>query len=289
MIKEYLKLAKTLETLLYEQGNVICNMKNEIVRFQNYRYEERKDYKSPERLEFDGRQACKWIFWSAVIGAFLSCCLMDPTFLWFWIGAGIGFLVYIFGIIFINLKEQEATREQNQLIDRTNYNIDQKNKQIRIQNLQKIDFLKKQISIAEQNYSQTKNALQNLYSYDVLHPKYRNLVAVCSIYEYYQTGRCNALEGHEGAYNIYENELRLDRIIGQLNVVISKLDQIRNSQYELYCALEKSNRNIRGISAHLANLNVSVNDIVTSSAISAYYSRIAAENTQAIRWIETHM
>ncbi len=284
MIKEYLKLAKTLETLLYEQGNVIYNMKNEIVRLQNYKYEETESHKSTAWI--DSGPGCQWIVWAAIAGAVIGLFANDGESFFGWVCIGVGIALLI--ILLINLREWKSTRDHNKYIDLMNYGIVQKNNQIRIQNLQKVDFLKKQIAKAEQNYSQTKNVLQNLYSYNVLHPKYRNLVAVCSIYEYYETGRCNALEGHEGAYNIYENELRLDRIIGQLNVVISKLDQIRNSQYELYCALVESNRNIREISAHLGNLEVSANDIVTSSAISAYYSRIAAENTQAIRWIETH-
>lgn len=284
MIKEYLKLAKTLETLLYEQGNVICNIKNEIVRLQNYKYEETETHKSPVWL--DSGPGCQWIFWAAIAGAVIAVFANDEDGFFGWVCIGVGIALLI--ILLINLREWKSTRDHNKYVDMMNYGIVQKNRQIRKQNEQKIDFLKKQITKAEQNYSQTKNVLQNLYFYNVLHPKYRNLVAVCSIYEYYETGRCNALEGHEGAYNIYENELRLDRIIGQLNVVISKLDQIRNSQYELYCALVESNRNIREISAHLGNLEVSANDIVTSSAVSAYYSRIAAENTQALRWIETH-
>ena len=65
---------------------------------------------------------------------------------------------------------------------------------------------------------------------------------VSSIYEYLCAGRCTTLEGHEGAYNILELEIRLDRIITQLDRVIENLEAIRANQYTLYSCLKESNR-----------------------------------------------
>lgn len=48
--------------------------------------------------------------------------------------------------------------------------------------------------------------------------------------------------GHEGAYNILELEVRLDRIITQLDKVIMNLEAIRANQYMLYSCLKESNR-----------------------------------------------
>ena len=86
--------------------------------------------------------------------------------------------------------------------------------------------------------------LKQLYALGYVYPKYRNLVAVSSFYEYLDSGRCDALEGADGAYNVYENELRLDRIIDKLDVIIKKLDQIIKTQYKLYTELVKVNENI---------------------------------------------
>ena len=76
MIKEYLKLAKTLETLLYEQGNVICNMKNEIVWLQNYKYEETESHKSTAWIGCG--PGCQWIFWAGIAGAVIGLCANNP-------------------------------------------------------------------------------------------------------------------------------------------------------------------------------------------------------------------
>lgn len=87
-----------------------------------------------------------------------------------------------------------------------------------------------------------KDALEQVYSVDVIFPKYRNLVAVTTIYEYLASGRCDTLEGADGAYNLYEMELRQNIIIGQLSSVLDSLEQIKNSQFTLYSELEESNR-----------------------------------------------
>jgi len=92
--------------------------------------------------------------------------------------------------------------------------------------------------------------LNSLYDMDVLYPKYRNLVAVSSIAEYLDSGRCSELGD---AYNIYEEERRLDRIIEKLDVVIYKLDQIKDMQYRLYVELVQVND-------HLTALQASINE-----------------------------
>ncbi|MBE6610114.1 MAG: hypothetical protein E7634_05565 [Ruminococcaceae bacterium] len=97
-----------------------------------------------------------------------------------------------------------------------------------------------------QEIQKTRNdislALSHVYAYNVVYPKYRELVPVTMFCEYLASGRCDALEGHEGAYNIYENELRQNIIISKLDTIASKLDSIRSSQYLLYTAISDSNR-----------------------------------------------
>lgn len=85
-------------------------------------------------------------------------------------------------------------------------------------------------------------ALEEYYSNNIIFPKYRNLVALSSISEYLQSGRCSKLEGADGAYNMYEAEIRQNRIIEQLSLVIERLDQIRNTQYYLYTSVEAANQ-----------------------------------------------
>lgn len=136
--------------------------------------------------------------------------------------------------------------------------------------------------------NESQAMLSKIYTKNIIFPKYRNLIMVCSLYEYICSGRCSALEGHEGAYNILEMEIRLDRIITQLDTVITKLDQIRGSQFMLYSAIQDSNRQsaqilestqrmadqLQGLGSRLdsqsAEFQTQLSDLQQSSALTAY-------------------
>lgn len=92
-----------------------------------------------------------------------------------------------------------------------------------------------------------ENALNEHYGQNILFPKYRNMVAITTINEYLMSGRCYELEGPNGAYNLYEMELRQNIIVGQLSSIISGLEQIKNNQFSLYQELVKANATVNDI------------------------------------------
>ena len=63
---------------------------------------------------------------------------------------------------------------------------------------------------------------------------------MCTIYEYISSGRCDKLTGEHGAYNLYEMESRLDRIITKLDDIAMLLHKIKEQQYMLYHAIQES-------------------------------------------------
>ncbi|MBR5246196.1 MAG: hypothetical protein IKV25_02345 [Clostridia bacterium] len=124
--------------------------------------------------------------------------------------------------------------------------------------------------------SQHKKALASLeesinavYDENIIFPKYRNLVAITAINEYLLSGRCDKLEGPDGAYNLYEMELRQNIIIAQLSSIIDNLEQIRNNQYSLYEELQKSNCIIDEILSETHKMN-------ESAKLTAYFAGITA-------------
>lgn len=128
------------------------------------------------------------------------------------------------------------------------YNEIQKENKNRKNQIQKLTT---QIAVAEAYRQQVETSLRSsranlekMYSYNVVFPKYRNYVMVSSIYEYLCSGRCTTLEGHDGAYNILELEIRLDKIITRLDDILKNLEAIRANQYTLYSCLQDSNRKI---------------------------------------------
>ena len=135
-----------------------------------------------------------------------------------------------------------------------------------------------EIMVSEETYQQTKKLLQEYYDMGFIYPKYRGLVPICTIYEYLESGRCFSLLGHEGAYNLYENELRMNTIIGKLDDVIDRLDDISASQRLLAQEIKQSN-------AQLSRISYTLDNIENNTALTQYYSSITASNTTFMSWL----
>ena len=122
------------------------------------------------------------------------------------------------------------------------YNQDKAKDEARVQNekLQKI-FIENELGIIAETYRNTKSKLDKIYAKNILYPKYRNFVAVCTMYEYISSGRCSELEGRDGAYNLYEMESRMDKIVTSLDQAVRILSSIENTQYMLYKAIQTTN------------------------------------------------
>lgn len=118
-------------------------------------------------------------------------------------------------------------------------------------------LIKEEISKAEDLLKNLYIARNELYSYNIVFEKYRDFVTLATFYEYISSGRCKTLDGHEGAYNIYENEIRMNIVISQLTEVINSLNKIKQNQYIIYSAIQESNE-------QLNSLNVSMNNAVDS-------------------------
>lgn len=130
--------------------------------------------------------------------------------------------------------------------------------------------------------NETKDVLQKYYDLGIIFPKYRSLAAMCTICEYFQTGRCSELTGPDGAYNLYEAELRQNLIINRLESVIDRLDQIKDNQYLLYTELRQVKEATAYIAGTTTSLLISSKKIEANSAITAYCSEITVANTAAL-------
>lgn len=155
-----------------------------------------------------------------------------------------------------------------------------KNPKVAAHNLciQEIDMVKKTLTFA----LETRIKLHKL---GVVHPKYLDYVCIATIYEYFETGRCDSLVGANGAYNIYENELRQNIIIDKLDVVIDSLEQIKKNQYMLYMQLQKVNDSLISMTNKMDDALRTLDQIEYNSAQTAYYSKINAQLTDALGYM----
>lgn len=179
-----------------------------------------------------------------------------------------------------NSKYKNAVQQYNNLVNNDTARVNNEN----IQKQQ----LKQQINDMQDKINNISETLNQLYSLDIIHPKYRNMITVIRLLEYFDSGRCTALTGTGGAYNKYEKEIRQDTIISKLDTAINCLYQIRDTQYMLYESLEDCLDELGAITTQNDKLISTNQDISQNSAIAAYNSKIAASNTDALVFIEAY-
>lgn len=113
----------------------------------------------------------------------------------------------------------------------------------------------------ERQYSDSKRHLETMYGRNIIHPKYRhNIIAISAFYQYLSEKRTYCLEfdqstGDRGAYNIYNEEVQRGVIISQLNLVLTKLDQVINNQEILQRTMIDANNKINYLSNDINNMN----------------------------------
>ena len=160
-------------------------------------------------------------------------------------------------------------------------------------------LLDSEIKTAEETLKELFKCRNELYSYNIVFDKYRNIVALSTFYEYLMAGRCETLDGVNGAYNIYENEIRLNTIITKLDeikenqfIIYNKLRDIDNSLSALNNTMQKAVSSLDTISKNTSDMNVYLDNIskntaviAHNSAVTAYYSKVNAELTNALGFI----
>lgn len=171
-------------------------------------------------------------------------------------------------------------------------------------------ILEREIEKAETNIRELRRAIDKLFCADVVYVKYIDIVALSTFYEYLVAGRCESLEGANGAYNLYEAESRSNLIITNLESIGKQLDRIERNQRTLYNQMQLMNRSLDDLNQKMENICVTINDICNSTkgiysevqdmnkymenlsknssiiayntAATAYYSKMNAELTNAL-------
>ena len=133
---------------------------------------------------------------------------------------------------------------------------------------------------------ETQMQLDALYDLNIIFPKYRNMVAVVTMLEYLESGRCTGLTGPHGAYDTFSTEEKQNAIIGKLDIVIDRLDEIRNSQYMLYDAIQEANSTASEICYQADRLIETNGKIAENAALAAYNSEIIRRNTEVSAYVD---
>lgn len=99
--------------------------------------------------------------------------------------------------------------------------------------------------------------------------------------------RVETLEGVNGAYNLYESELRQNLIITNLNQISLQLNSIKDNQYLIYEAITESNTTTREILNVTKRSNQIVEKIENNTRIIKYNTFISALNSSSKSYLIT--
>lgn len=284
-LKEYVDKIKDLEISIYKQQSLCENLKEQ-VSYLRQPYQHKKFLPVQEYGKGIG-DALKLIILGGALGCGLCFVLGGTDSILFDLcvisgGIVLGLLIYVI-LRMLYGKKTKAWKEE----------IAEKNRKIAIQNAHIIEksknqlqHIEPQLKKVEKLYKQTTAILENYYNEDIIFEKYRSLVPVCMFYEYLTSGKCRELEGPDGAYILYENELRSGIILGKLDEIIDNLDSIENNQYILAASLKKANQQISQLRNLIETGMLEWKNRDQDLQLTAFYHKIASANIAYSAWLD---
>lgn len=295
-MKLYIKKIYELETSLYSQGKIRQKM---IYKIDNIEKMEKRPYNDTSIAGFFERTVSALLatlfflipgfivgfiifsitHFSSLTGYSVGKILLS-SFSYDWKIAIIFFIVVV--ILQIKSYFEDSRKISNYVSD--NEKIKKYNDYVDFNKKEVLPIYNMQLNSINELYSNTKNILQSYYSKNIVYEKYQNIVAISSFYEYLESGICSELGGHEGCYNKFDTEIRLNMVIGKLDQVIDKLDQIEENQRMLYNAIQTANNQIERLDSQMDKL---IKENQNSNIKLEYIAEENARNIADIKWLDT--
>ena len=296
-IKEYLGMVVDLEKEVYTQNRLIASLEYKLSALPGYRQYKKPVYQklSPGyRDDTAGMVAALCLSGAVLLFVFGLILHFFREFFW-----EVAIFAAIIGAVALAISMTNAADAQHSADAQSKknydaavkaYNLAIEQDKLRVQReLPRKTLLQEQLKEIKAANQKTRATLQALYNKNVIHKNYRGLIPVCSLYGYFDTGVCTQLEGHEGAYNKYDTESRLDQIIVKMDQVIKHLEEIKEIQWMLCDAIEESNckvgqlinncehlsNQLNGIQAQGAELNARIERLQTTSDLNLYVNACA--------------
>ena len=294
-ITQYLKDVATLECQVYTQEKLISKLQQNASRLGR-----KKNIKEPIlKTTYASPDYGMYLFISigiAVFGIVAQTLFLSKIFpKKFLVEHNDFFLIWLPIIIFVSTfvllifhyqQKEKRENKRNYEWELKNYNNYIREDNLRVkQELPVKHELETQINRIMRTKQATETALASLYSVGVIHPKYRNLVAIATFYDYFDTGRCNKLTGPGGAYDTYAYECHFQYIETKLDVIISKLDQIIENQHLIASLMQESNSMLHRIERQNDRMMKSMDRIQENTELTEYNTRCAAQSAAIMEHI----
>ena len=133
---------------------------------------------------------------------------------------------------------------------------------------------------ASDEYDQACDAFTRTCDTLSIPSQYRNQQALMKFTNYLSTGRAFTLEGPGGAYNLYEQEMRMDALNGQMHSINGEVAAVQQNQKNL----NQSVRSLRtDMNNQAASFSAKVSDISRTAGETRDYAKSAGEDIRRIR------
>lgn len=198
----------------------------------------------------------------------------NPDSVGFWVSAIMFWLpsLLMLGGVIIYIKGAKQEHEINEAIIEREY-------QQQVQDARNQEQIKRQMATYYRQarnklyttYEKTCKLLHQMYAKGIIAEEYRyDMVAICTFSQYLRSRKCFTLEGHEGAYLLYEEEKFRGMVLGKLDEIITYLDRIEQNQY--------------GIAMALREINNTQNRILNNLQVISQRQEQQLENTEYMRY-----
>lgn len=191
-------------------------------------------------------------------------------------------LSFLFNAVMVKKRYDELRNgsEKWQEVETYNKGVMERNKAQRAWDAHQLQLIPQEIELLKSNKKQIWSLLYDFYHCNILHKDYQNLVAVCSIYQYIDSGRCMELHGPNGAYNLYEDEKFKRIVISKLDEIIQRLNQIQHTQRELYRVMCNCETKISELTQITKNIAQNITSIQDSAEITQYNTSYLKQNEE---------
>lgn len=244
-MKAYLKLVMQMETDLYSSKLLVSKISSRIDTLKNQPYYTIDDYVE-DTLETNKRinilKQIPWWVYLYFIFTIPSLGIAYTQSKTLFVAA---FFVYLalFALLVIICLAKKRRRKKNQAILNAAYRKTFDDSKVKKEyNDLIIANYNVQLNEALNANSIAKNNLIRIYSENILPPAYRNFVAATTMYQWLEYGICTKIYGHGGLLDRYDSELKYGKIIGSLDEINSKLDDVVSNQSMLLDKIEYSNQ-----------------------------------------------
>lgn len=169
--------------------------------------------------------------WNSFVEAGNTFLFFLPAIFFSALGAGLGALVELVGESVLDDRRQKEIYAANKVAKEK---WDARNEQEKKDDAEAVKYFRSSSAPIKELRVVYGQMLSEHYADGPIYRKYQTLPAVCQLYEYFDSGRFTELGA---AYNQYELEVRLDRLIDNSEKALQMLQQISANQQLLYNAL----------------------------------------------------